>query len=68
MRGRSIKKTIVVKSNCILMFGWGDGWIGYQPGFDRSHYSTHCDIFFDVNGAVHTHVPQGWLIVPVYDV
>lgn len=40
----------------------------YQPGFNGSHYCTHCDIFFDVNGAVHIHVPKGWLIVPVYDV
>lgn len=40
----------------------------YQPGLDGSHYSTHCDIFSDVNGAVRVHVPQGRLIVPVYDV
>lgn len=40
----------------------------YKPGFHRRHYCTNCDIFFDVNGAVYTHVPQRRLIVPVYDV
>lgn len=40
----------------------------YKPGFHGRHYCTNCDIFFDVNGAVYTHVPQRRLIVPVYDV
>lgn len=46
---------------------WQQG-IRYQPGLDRSHYSTHCDIFSDVNGAVHAYIPDGRFIVPVYDV
>lgn len=40
----------------------------YQPGFHTGHYGTHCDILFDVNGAIRGHVPDGGLIVPVYHV
>lgn len=40
----------------------------YQPCFDTGHYGTHCDILFDVNGAIRGHVPDWGLIVPVYHV
>lgn len=40
----------------------------YKPGSYCCHYRTNCDIFFDANGAVHTLLPNGGLIVPVYDV
>lgn len=40
----------------------------YQPCFHTGHYGTHCDILFDVNGAIRGHVPDGGLIVPVYHV
>lgn len=40
----------------------------YQPGFHTGHYGTHCDILFDVNGAIRGHIPDGGLIVPVYHV
>lgn len=42
--------------------------VAYKPGFHRCHYSTHCDIFFDVNGAVYIRIPHRWFIVSVYDV
>jgi len=57
------KYTILVTEELTTTATWR-----YKPGFHRCHYCTNCDIFFDVNGAVYTHVPQRRLIVPVYDV
>ena len=42
--------------------------VAYKPGFHLRHLSTHCDIFFDVNGAVYALIPLRRVTVSVYDV